>query len=178
MPRTAGRAAVLVIGDEILSGRTREGNAATIAEMLAGHAIAVREVRIVPDEREAIAVAVNALRRRYDYLFTTGGIGPTHDDVTADGVAAAFGVGIDVDERARSLIRDRVGAARFNEARLRMARVPFGAELVVSPVAKAPGFRIGNVFVLAGMPPILDAMLEATRPMLDADGWPPRAIAL
>ncbi|MEE7493340.1 hypothetical protein MOTC310_23925 [Methylobacterium oryzae] len=174
MPRRVGTAAVLVIGDEILSGRTREANAATIACRLAEHGIAVREVRIVPDDAAEIAAAVNELRRRYTHLLTTGGIGPTHDDVTADGVARAFGVGIDIDERALAILRARVQPSRLSEARMRTARLPFGADLVVSPMTKAPGFRIGNVFVMAGVPEILQAMLAAACGMLASEGWPRR----
>lgn len=153
-------AAVLVIGDEILSGRTKDKNVGTIAERLTEIGIDLREVRMVPDVAVEIVAAVNALRARYSYVFTTGGIGPTHDDITADCIAAAFGVGIDVDERARAMLLERHRPEDLNEARLRMARIPEGANLIPNPVSKAPGFRIGNVFVMAGVPQIMEAMLD------------------
>lgn len=159
-------AAILVIGDEILSGRTKDKNIGTIADYLTAAGIDLREVRIVPDEEDRIVEAVNALRERYTYLFTTGGIGPTHDDITADCVAKAFGVGIDVDERARAMLLERHKPEDLNEARLRMARIPFGADLIANPISKAPGFRIGNVMVMAGVPAIMQAMLDAVGPTL------------
>lgn len=159
-------AAILVIGDEILSGRTKDKNIGTIADYLTAAGIDLREVRIVPDEEDRIVEAVNTLRSRYTYLFTTGGIGPTHDDITADCVAKAFGVGIDVDERARAMLLERHKPEDLNEARLRMARIPFGADLIPNPVSKAPGFRIGNVMVMAGVPGIMQAMLDAVGPTL------------
>ena len=159
-------AAILVIGDEILSGRTKDKNIGYIAEYLTNSGIDLREVRVVPDVAEEIVGAVNALRARYTYLFTTGGIGPTHDDITADCVAAAFGVGIDVDPRARAMLLERHAEADLNEARLRMARIPFGAELIENPISKAPGFMIGNVIVMAGVPSIMQAMLDRVAPRL------------
>lgn len=159
-------AAILVIGDEILSGRTKDKNIGTIADYLTAAGIDLREVRIVPDEPDMIVEAVNALRSRYTYLFTTGGIGPTHDDITADCVARAFGVGIDIDERARAMLLERHKPEDLNEARLRMARIPFGADLISNPISKAPGFRIGNVMVMAGVPAIMQAMLDAVGPTL------------
>ncbi|MFF8801348.1 MULTISPECIES: competence/damage-inducible protein A [unclassified Methylobacterium] len=159
-------AAILVIGDEILSGRTKDKNIGTIAEMLTEIGVDLREVRIVPDERAEIVAAVNALRARYTYVFTSGGIGPTHDDITADSIAEAFGVGIDVDPRARAMLLERHRPEDLNEARLRMARIPDGAELIANPISKAPGFRIGNVHVMAGVPQILQAMLDEIRPTL------------
>ncbi|GJE38343.1 competence/damage-inducible protein A [Methylobacterium persicinum] len=159
-------AAILVIGDEILSGRTKDKNIGTIADYLTAAGIDLREVRIVPDEADMIVEAVNALRARYTYLFTTGGIGPTHDDITADCVAKAFGVGIDIDERARAMLLERHKPEDLNEARLRMARIPFGADLIANPISKAPGFRIGNVMVMAGVPAIMQAMLDAVGPTL------------
>ena len=159
-------AAVLVIGDEILSGRTKDKNIGTIAERLTEIGIDLREVRVVPDEQDEIVAAVNALRARYTYLFTTGGIGPTHDDITADSVAAAFGVGIGIDERARAMLLERHRPEDLNAARLRMARIPDGADLIANPVSKAPGFRIGNVFVMAGVPQIMSAMLDEICPTL------------
>ena len=143
-------AALLVIGDEILSGPTKDKNIGYIAEYLTGIGIDLREVRVVPDVEEEIVAAVNALRRRYTYLFTTGGIGPTHDDITADCIAKAFGVPIDIDERARAMMLERYRPEDLNEARLRMARIPAGADLVENPISKAPGFKLGNVIVMAG----------------------------
>ncbi|WP_029356447.1 molybdopterin-binding protein [Bosea sp. 117] len=159
-------AAVLVIGDEILSGRTKDKNIGYIAEYLTGIGIDVSEVRVVPDIEEEIVAAVNALRARYTYVFTTGGIGPTHDDITADSVAKAFGVPIDVDPRARAMLLEYIAEKDLNEARLRMARIPEGADLIVNKVSKAPGFRIGNVIVMAGVPTIMQAMLDEVAPTL------------
>jgi molybdopterin-biosynthesis enzyme MoeA-like protein len=137
-----------------------------IAEYLTGIGIDLREVRVVPDVEEEIVAAVNALRGRYTYLFTTGGIGPTHDDITADSIAKAFGVGIGVDPRAVALLQERYQPHELNEARLRMARIPEGADLIENPISKAPGFRIGNVFVMAGVPSIMQAMLDIIAPSL------------
>mgnify|MGYP001810911168 CR=1 FL=1 len=159
-------AAVLVIGDEILSGRTKDRNIGYIAEYLTAIGVDVREVRVVPDIEDEIVGAVNALRARYTYVFTTGGIGPTHDDITADCVAKAFGVGIDIDPRARAMLLEYIKPEDLNEARLRMARIPHGAELVENPVSKAPGFWIGNVIVMAGVPTIMQAMLDQVAPKL------------
>lgn len=159
-------AAVLVIGDEILSGRTKDRNIGYIAEYLTAIGVDVREVRVVPDVEEEIVAALNALRARYSYVFTTGGIGPTHDDITADSVAKAFGVGIDIDPRARAMLLEYIKPEDLNEARLRMARIPHGAELVENPVSKAPGFWIGNVIVMAGVPTIMQAMLDQVAPKL------------
>lgn len=160
-------AAVLVIGDEVLSGRTKDKNIGHIAGMLTLHGIDLKEARIVADDQADIVAAVNALRQRWTYVFTTGGIGPTHDDITADAIAAAFGVGIDIDERALAQMRERYPMGDLNEARLRMARIPFGAALIDNPVSKAPGFRIGNVFVMAGVPSIMRAMLDNVLPRLE-----------
>lgn len=155
-------AAVLVIGDEILSGRTQDKNVAQIATWLDVQGIRLREVRIVPDVETEIVAAVNALRARYDYLFTTGGIGPTHDDITVDAVAAALGVGVVVHPDARAIL-ERYYTARggLTEARLRMARVPEGADLIANRMSGAPGIRIGNLFVMAGVPHITAGMLDA-----------------
>ena len=154
-------AAVLVIGDEILSGRTKDKNIGYIAEYLTNLGIELREVRVVPDVESEIVNAINALRVRYSYLLTTGGIGPTHDDITADCVAKAFGVPIDHDPRAVKMLEERFKPGDLNEARLRMARIPHGASLVDNPISRAPGFRIGNVVVMAGVPSIMQAMLDA-----------------
>jgi molybdenum cofactor synthesis domain-containing protein len=159
-------AAILVIGDEILSGRTKDKNIGYIAEYLTNLGIDVREVRVVPDIEAEIVAAVNALRQRYTYLLTTGGIGPTHDDITADSVAKALGVGIDVDPRAKALLLERIKPEDLNEARLRMARIPDGADLVQNSISKAPGFMIGNVIVMAGVPSIMQAMLDDVAPRL------------
>ena len=154
-------AAVLVIGDEILSGRTKDKNIGTIADFCTGIGIDLREVRVVPDVEAEIVAAVNALRARYTHVFSTGGIGPTHDDITADAMAKAFGVSIDVDERAVAMLLERIPKTELNEARLRMARIPKGAALIANSVSKAPGFSIGNVHVMAGVPAIMQAMLAA-----------------
>jgi molybdenum cofactor synthesis domain-containing protein len=159
-------AALLVIGDEILSGRTKDKNIGTIADHLTSIGIRLKEVRVVPDEEEEIIAALNAVRARYDYVFTTGGIGPTHDDITADSVAKAFGVGIDINQDAVNMLLERIPRADLTEARLRMARIPFGADLVANSVSKAPGFFIGNVIVMAGVPRIMEAMLAAITPRL------------
>jgi molybdenum cofactor synthesis domain-containing protein len=159
-------AGLLVIGDEILSGRTKDRNIGHIAEYLTGIGIDLSEVRVVPDVEAEIVAALNALRHRYTYVFTTGGIGPTHDDITADAVAKAFGVAIDHDPRAVALMRERFPTADLNEARMRMARIPQGADLVANPVSKAPGFWIGNVIVMAGVPQIMHAMLDDVAPRL------------
>lgn len=159
-------AAVLVIGDEILSGRTKDKNSGYIAEYLTHIGIELREVRVVPDLMDEIVSALNALRARYTYVFTTGGIGPTHDDITADAVACAFGVPIDHDPRAVAMLSERFPSDQLNEARMRMARIPAGADLIANSVSKAPGFRIGNVHVMAGVPAIMQAMLDAVAPTL------------
>jgi molybdenum cofactor synthesis domain-containing protein len=164
-PVTAG---LLVIGDEILSGRTKDKNIGYIAEYLTNIGIDLREVRVVPDVEDEIVTTLNALRGRYTYLFTTGGIGPTHDDITADCVAKAFGVTIDYDPRAVALLKERFAqtGAEMNEARMRMTRIPAGAELVLNKVSAAPGFWIGNVIVMAGVPSIMQAMLDYVAPKL------------
>ena len=164
-PVTAG---LLVIGDEILSGRTKDKNIGYIAEYLTNIGIDLREVRVVPDIEEEIVAALDALRARYTYLFTTGGIGPTHDDITADCVAKAFGVTIDPDPRAVAIMKERFDAlgTTMNEARMRMTRIPAGAELVLNKVSAAPGFWIGNVIVMAGVPSIMQAMLDYVAPKL------------
>jgi molybdenum cofactor synthesis domain-containing protein len=161
-------AAVLVIGDEILSGRTKDKNIGFIAEYLTGIGIDLKEVRVVPDEEPEIVAALNALRARYTYVFTTGGIGPTHDDITADCVAKAFGVPLEYHPRAVEIMRERVAASGgvMNEARMRMTRVPKGGELVLNKVSAAPGFWIGNVIVMAGIPSVMQAMVEYVTPQL------------
>ncbi len=164
---TRPTAAMLVIGDEVLSGRTRDANTGHLAGVLTGIGVALREARVCPDETPEIVRHVNDLRQAYDYVFTSGGIGPTHDDITADSVAQAFGVGIDVREDARAILAAYyANPADLNEARLRMARIPDGARLILNPVSQAPGFRLGNVFVMAGVPAIFQAMVESVRPTL------------
>jgi molybdenum cofactor synthesis domain-containing protein len=154
-------ASILVVGDEILSGRTKDKNIGYIAEFLTAAGVDVKEVRVVPDEEDRIIEAVNALRSRYDYVLSTGGIGPTHDDITADSIAKAFGVGIEIDQRAVDVMTKHYGGSEFlTPARLRMARIPDGAELVANPVSSAPGFMIGNVIVMAGVPNIMQRMLD------------------
>lgn len=153
-------AAVLVIGDEILSGRTQDTNVATIARFLAPYGIDLAEVRFVPDVEAEIVAAINALRHRYTYVFTTGGIGPTHDDITADAIGAAFGLPVGHHPQAMALLSARYKPGEFNERRQRMARTPAGASLILNPVSTAPGFQIENVFVMAGVPKIMQAMLE------------------
>jgi molybdenum cofactor synthesis domain-containing protein len=161
-------AAVLVIGDEILSGRTKDKNIGYIAEYLTRIGIDLKEVRIVGDDEPEIVAAVNALRARYNYVFTTGGIGPTHDDITAECVAKAFGVSIDYDPRAVAILKERLAqtGAEFNEARMRMTRIPAGADLVLNKVSAAPGFWLGNVIVMAGVPSIMQVMLDEVAPKL------------
>jgi molybdenum cofactor synthesis domain-containing protein len=156
-------AALVVIGDEILSGRTQDRNIAQVATWLNEQGIRLAEVRVVPDDGRAIGEAVNALRASNDYLFTTGGIGPTHDDITVDAIAAAFGVPVVVHPEARQILEDyyRGRPGGLTEARLRMARTPQGAELLRNPYSGAPGIRIRNVYILAGVPAIAASMLEA-----------------
>jgi len=163
-------AAMLVIGDEILSGRTRDSNMHHLAGELTTHGIDLREVRVVADDHDAIVAAVNALRGAYDHVFTSGGIGPTHDDITADAVAAAFGATIDVRDDARAILAAHYeGTGReLNAARLRMARIPDGATLIENPVSAAPGFSIGNVHVMAGVPSVFQAMVAMVLPTLTA----------
>lgn len=160
-------AAILVIGDEILSGRTKDKNVGYIADHLTAIGIQLSEVRIVPDTEKEIVEAVNALRSKYDYLFTTGGIGPTHDDITADCIAKAFGVPIDLDPRAVKILSEYYQEQEFTEARQRMARIPAGADLIENIVSKAPGFKLENVIVMAGVPRIMQVMLDAITPRLN-----------
>src|SRR3954465_9893186 len=173
-------AGLLVIGDEILSGRTQDRNVGQIAAWLNLQGIRLAEVRVVPDDAERIGAAVNALRAAYDYLFTTGGIGPTHDDITVDAIAAALGVPVIVHPRARAALEAHYAErGGLTEARLRMARVPEAAELIANPMSGAPGIRVGNIFILAGVPHIAGLMLEALsgqveggKPLLSATiGW-------
>ena len=161
-------AGLLLIGDEILSGRTKDKNLGYIAEFLTDRGIDLKEVRVVRDVEAEIVDAVNALRKRYSYIFTTGGIGPTHDDITADAIAKAFGLPCKHDPAALKLLEDyyREVGREATPARMRMARMPIGAEHIANPISAAPGFHIGNVFVMAGVPKIMQAMLEAAGPKL------------
>jgi len=159
---------MLVIGDEILSGRTQDTNTNHLAVKLTAAGIDLREVRVVGDETDEIVAAVNTLRTRFDYVFTSGGIGPTHDDITADCIATAFGVGIEVRADARAILATNYKNPdkELNEARLRMARIPDGADLIDNPISKAPGFRLGNVHVMAGVRTVFHAMVESVLPTL------------
>lgn len=161
-------AAMIVIGDEILSGRTKDKNIGYIAEHCTSIGIQLREVRVVADVESEIVEAVNSLRARNTYVFTTGGIGPTHDDITADSIAAAFGVPIDVDPRAVEIMAPYYAerGLDFNEARMRMARIPEGAELIANAVSNAPGFMLENVIVMAGIPKVMQMMLDDVTPRL------------
>ena len=160
-------AALLVIGDEILSGRTKDKNIGYIAEYLTAMGIDLKEVRVVPDDEGEIIAAINTLRAKFTYLLTTGGIGPTHDDITADCVAKALGVEISHDPRAVAMLRERyVNPEDLNEARLRMARIPHGSTLIANSISKAPGFMCGNVIVMAGVPAIMQVMLDEIAPSL------------
>jgi len=182
-------AALLVIGDEILSGRTKDKNIGYIAEYLTAMGIDLKEVRVVPDDEGEIIAAINSLRAKFTYLLTTGGIGPTHDDITADCVAKALGVEITHDPRAVAMLRERyVNPEDLNEARLRMARIPHGSTLIANSISKAPGFMCGNVIVMAGVPAIMQVMLDEIAPSLakgrvmaslsvDAGGLPEGAYA-
>ena len=162
------QAAMLVIGDEILSGRTKEANIYHLAGALTGHGIDLREVRIVADDANAIIIALRTLSDSYDLVFSSGGIGPTHDDITADCVARAFGLGIGIREDARALMAAHYArqGMELNEARLRMARIPKGAALIENPVSAAPGFIVKNVYVMAGVPAVFRAMVESVLPHL------------
>lgn len=162
------KAAMLVIGDEILSGRTRDSNMYFLANALTEHGLPLSEVRVVSDDHAAIVAAVNALRVAHDQVFTSGGIGPTHDDITADAIASAFGVAITHRADAMALLQAHYDRAQlpFNEARQRMARIPDGALLIDNPISTAPGFSLGNVHVMAGVPKIFEAMVASVLPRL------------
>ncbi|MAI97458.1 MAG: competence/damage-inducible protein A [Rhodobacteraceae bacterium] len=169
MPKnTSPNAAILIIGNEILSGRTKDLNSSYLAQKLLYVGISVCEIRVVSDNKVEIIAALNTLRKRFDYVFTSGGIGPTHDDITADCVAEAFGVQLPINDEAKKIIASHYprGEADLNEARLRMARIPVGAALIENPVSKAPGFYIENAYVLAGVPKIFQAMVNFVLPKL------------
>ena len=161
-------AGMIVIGDEILSGRTKDRNIGHLADMMTAIGIDLKEVRIIPDEEDEIVAAVNAMRNRHDYVFTTGGIGPTHDDITADAIAKAFGLPCEYDPEAYALLQAHYAGRgmEFTEARKRMARMPRGASHIPNPISVAPGFVIGNVHVMAGVPAVFQAMLDAVVPTL------------
>jgi len=159
-------AAVLVIGNEILSGRTQDTNLAYIAQGLAGVGVILKEARVIPDVCATIAATVNELRAQYDYVFTTGGIGPTHDDITAECVARAFGAKLVLNQEALKLFQAIFKPEELNEARLRMCHTPEGAALIANPVSRAPGFQMGNVFVMAGIPRVMQAMFDSVKPNL------------
>jgi molybdenum cofactor synthesis domain-containing protein len=159
-------AAIIIIGNEVLSGRTQDQNLAFLAEQLAALGIPVAEARVIRDQEAAIVKAVNDCRRRYRYVFTTGGIGPTHDDITAAAIAKAFAVPLLRDSRALKLLQQQYQAGELNPARLKMADIPEGAELIQNPVSRAPGFQLANVFVLPGVPSIMRAMFDGLKPRL------------
>jgi molybdenum cofactor synthesis domain-containing protein len=171
MDEDSPTACLIIIGNEILSGRTQDGNLGWLAQRLGAIGIRVREARVVPDEADAIAEAVNGTRRRYTYVFTTGGIGPTHDDITAASVAKALGLPFGRHPEAERRLRAYYPPEKLNEARLKMAETPEGAELIDNPVSVAPGFRVENVYVLPGVPKIMQAMVEGLLPRLR--GGPP-----
>ena len=159
-------ACVLIIGNEVLSGRTPDANLNYLARKLSDMGIKLAEARVIPDIEQVIVDAVNEVRVKYNYVFTTGGIGPTHDDITCLCIAKAFGVGVIRHPEAERLLRSYIPPERINEARLRMADVPDGAELIHNPVSRAPGFRMGNVYVMAGVPSIMRAMFDGFAPYL------------
>ena len=159
-------ACLIIIGNEILSGRTVDANLSHLAKRLNEAGVQLREARVIPDVTETIVETVNEIRAKYDYVFTTGGIGPTHDDITTAAVAKAFGVAVHRHPEAERILRTHYKPELINEARLKMADVPVGATLLDNPVSSAPGFRMENVFVMAGVPRIMQAMLDAIIPML------------
>ncbi len=172
--KTEVTAAFIIIGNEILSGRTKDKNLGYLAERLTEWGIRLREARVVPDVEEAIVKAVNECRAAYDYVFTSGGIGPTHDDITAAAVARAFGVEVIRHPEAEAMLRDRILPKDLNEARLKMADTPDGATLIDNPVSRAPGFQVENVFVMAGVPVIMQAMVDGLKHKL-VGGTPVRS---
>lgn len=166
-PRKVVTACVLVIGNEILSGRTQDANLAFIAKGLGEVGVRLKEARVIPDDAAVIIATINEMRGRFDYVFTTGGIGPTHDDITAQSVADAFGVPLVLDEEAKGLLESGRWRGEFNEARLRMAHIPEGARLLRNPISRAPGFAIANVYVLPGVPSIMQGIFDALKEGLD-----------
>ncbi|MEM8914708.1 MAG: molybdopterin-binding protein [Pseudomonadota bacterium] len=165
---TSPTAALMIVGNEILSGRTKDANLAYLGEKLGAVGIQMREARVVPDIDKEIITTVRALSARYTYVFSTGGIGPTHDDITAACIAEAFGTVLERNPEAEAMLRSHYDdPAKLTEARLKMAEVPVGAELIANPVSKAPGFRLANVYVMAGVPKIMQAMLDNILPTLE-----------
>ncbi len=159
----APTACLIVIGNEILSGRTKDKNISWLANELNENGLRLTEVRVIPDVTETIIATVNACRAQFTYIFTTGGIGPTHDDITSEAIALAFGVPLECNKEARALLLRHYGEADLNEARLKMAHIPVGSALIPNPVSAAPGFHIGNVYVMAGVPSIMQAMFAEIR---------------
>ena len=157
------KASLIIIGNEILSGRTQDKNLSYLASWLNEIGIQLSEVRVIRDEEEEIVDAVNLLREKYDYVFTTGGIGPTHDDITSESIAKAFNVELEVNPQALAILKEYYKDSELTEARMKMAKIPKGAELVENPVSKAPGFKMENVFVMAGIPKIMQGMLEGAK---------------
>jgi molybdenum cofactor synthesis domain-containing protein len=160
------KAALIIIGNEILSGRTKDKNLAYLAEWLNEIGIQLYEVRVIRDDENEIIDCVNLLRKKYDYVFTTGGIGPTHDDITTESIAKAFNVELETNPEALKILQSYYKEGELNEARLKMTLLPKGAELVENPVTKAPGFKMENVFVMAGIPSIMQGMLEGAKAFL------------
>ena len=157
------KAALIIIGNEILSGRTQDKNLSYLANWLNEIGIQLSEVRVIRDEEEVIIETVNYLRKTYDYVFTTGGIGPTHDDITSLSIAKAFNVDLEINDKALSILKEYYKDSELTDARMKMTMIPKGAELVENPVSKAPGFKMENVFVMAGIPSIMQGMLEGAR---------------
>ena len=162
------KASLIIIGNEILSGRTQDKNLSYLATWLNEIGIQLSEVRVIRDEEDEIVDTVNLLRKKYDYVFTTGGIGPTHDDITSDSIAKAFNVDLETNPQALAILKEYYKDSELTEARLKMTKMPKGAELVENPVSKAPGFKIENVFVMAGIPKIMQGMLEGAKIHLSA----------
>lgn len=167
MPNTSPTAAIILIGNELLSGRTADANMNFLARRLNDIGIKLQEVRVIRDDVETIVKTVNTVRKNYDYIFTTGGIGPTHDDMTTTAIAQAFGVELDRSERIVHAFQQALPPEKLTEATYKMADYPVGAEIIPTPVTPAPGFRLGNVFVMAGIPTICQAMFEAALPLLE-----------
>ena len=161
-------AALIIIGNEILSGRTQDTNTMWIAERLTDRGIVLGQVRVIPDIEEEIIETVNSVRKKFDYVFTTGGIGPTHDDITAESIAKAFGVELEQNERAFQMLEEHYGLAELTEPRIKMSMIPVGARLIPNPVTAAPGFIVENVHVMAGVPRIMQAMLDHVLGMIEA----------
>ena len=157
------KASLIIIGNEILSGRTQDKNLSYLATWLNEIGIQLSEVRVIRDNEDEIIDTVNTLRKKYDYVFTTGGIGPTHDDITSESIAKAFGVPLEINPDALGILREYYKDSELTEARMKMTKIPKGAELVENPVSKAPGFKIDNVFVMAGIPKIMQGMLEGAK---------------